>query len=204
MRRAAFVLLSISILALSSHPVFACGCNGPTWSASPNSGMAPLVVKVQGSLGDWAPALDIDMGGEEVFRRTFQWRDAAGECLGDAFGAQHEFFCTGTYEIKLVDPDYPDFPSTRSVTISAPPRYYLFVFAGDDDHEVYVATHVSSSERPFTYSTVDWGDGTSEMFTYTQRGLYAGSPNHSYVANGEYTATVKHHYMGQYCSWEQT
>lgn len=205
MCRFAFFLLSISILALASQSVLACGGNcTTTWSVSPKTGVAPLVVGVEGTLGNWVAALQIDMGGEASAMRTFTWQDAAGSCLSLHFDAQHEFFCPGTYQIKLIDPDYPNLPATTSVTVSTPPRYHLFVFPGDTDHDVYVATHVSTSERPFSYSTVDWGDGTlPQTFTYFPRGLYAGTPNHTYATNGEYTATIKHQYLGPYCSWEQ-
>ena len=205
MHRSAFVLLSISILVLFSQSVSA-GCGGScstVWSVSPTTGVAPLVVGVEGRLGEWVPTLEISLGGETTSVKTFQWQDAAGSCLSLPFDVQHQFFCPGTYEIKLIDPLWPDFPAKKSITVSAPPRYHLFVFAGDTDHDVYVATHVSTSERPFSYSIVEWGDGTSETFGYIRRGLYAGTPNHSYAADGEYTATIKHQYMGQYCSWEQ-
>jgi hypothetical protein len=147
----------------------------------------------------------IDMGGERLLEPAVEIYFDGAPCYGEGFHAEHQFYCPGTHTITVADPAAPDWePTTTIVTILPPPRYYLFVFAGDNENEAYVATHLSTSQRPFTYSTVDWGDGTSETFTYALRGLYAGSPNHVYAADGEYTATVKHHYVGQYCSWEQT
>ena len=204
MRRLAFFLLVTSIVvAPSSRLILACGSQCRTeWSAGPKTGVAPLRVAVDGTSGAVNGNMMIDMGGEGIAGHQ-EWYDGA-PCWGIHFYGEHEFYCPGTYTITVWERDYPDYTETVDINVLPPRGYYLFVFAGDTDHDVYVATHVSSSERPFSYSTVDWGDGTSETFAYTRRGLYAGSPNHSYAANGEYTATVKHHYEGQYCSWDQT
>lgn len=205
MRRLAFFALLVSILVLSAHSVIACGgtCRF-VWNAIPRTGPAPLSVLVGGDTPGSGAALRIDMGGESLLQPKVDYYFDGAPCSGEGFSAEHLFFCPGTYTIQVVDPDDPDAMNTTTVTALPPPRYYLFVFDGYNDHEAYIATHVSTSQRPFHSSTVDWGDGTSETFVYAVRGLYAGTPNHLYMADGEYTATIKHHYEGEYCSWDQT
>jgi hypothetical protein len=205
MRRFAFFALLASIPVLSAQSVFACGGNCHFgWWVGPQTGAAPMTVVVQGETPAFNNALRIDMGGEGLLAPDVEPYFNGSPCYGDGFHAQHRFFCPGTYTIQLLDPDDPNAVHTSTITALPPPRYSLFVFDGDNEHEAYIATQISSSQRPFFYSTVDWGDGTSEKFTYALRGLYAGTPNHSYAADGQYTATVKHHYEGQYCSWDQT
>jgi len=203
MRRLVFFALLVSLTAFSSRSTLACGgvCRNQ-WSATPQKGAAPLSVYVYGESTDFND-YTIDMGGERILAPTYAYLDGA-PCYGEGFHAEHRFFCPGTYTIKVTNPADPNATTSKSITVLPPPRYYLFAFAGDNEHEAYIATHVSTSQRNFFYSTVDWGDGSSETFTYALRGLYAGTPNHSYAADGEYTATVKHHYEGQYCSWDQT
>jgi hypothetical protein len=130
--------------------------------------------------------------------------DPAGACAVLPYDVDYSFSCPGTYRIDIVDPLWPDFPRSTSVTVTEPPKFWLFVFAGYTDHDVYLGTHYSSAERPFSVSTVDWGDGVVETFAYSPRGLYKGTPNHLYKADGEYTASVTHHYFGNYCTWDQT
>lgn len=204
MRRLVLFTLLFSLLVLPAPSVFACGgtCSF-RWYVGPQSGAAPMTVNVSGETGDFTSSIKIDMGGERLLVPRLDYWDGA-PCVGEGFYAEHRFFCPGTYTIRVLDPTADNGEATSTVTVLPPPRYYLFVFAGDNDHEAYVATHVTTSQRPFFYSTVDWGDGTSENFTYALRGLYAGTPNHSYTADGEYTATIKHHYEGMYCSWDQT
>ena len=202
MRRLVLFALLVSLVSLSSRSVFACGgiCRF-NWGAFPQSPTAPSTVIVGGESFGFG-ILKVDMGGEELVSPDMEIYYDESPCLGEGFHAQHTFFCPGTYTIKLFDSANPT--NTTTITILPPPRYHLVVFQGDDDHEAYVATNVSSAQRPFSYSMVDWGDGSSENFSYALRGSYAGTPNHSYAADGEYTATIKHHYEGQYCSWDHT
>jgi len=201
MRRSVYLAFLVSILMLSAlRTASACGgCLGKDAKAAPATGPLPLSVKVSGITWGWVPAIEIDMGGEATYRREFPWE----EC-GAPYSAEHTFECPGTYAINVIDPDYPDYPATVTITVSAPSMPYLFVFADNSPHEAYLATHFYITERPFAYSTVDWGDGSAETFTWTRRGVYVGTPNHLYPADGEYTASVTNHYSGQYCSWDQT
>lgn len=201
MHRFASVLLVLPFLFVTRIVSAQCGTD---LHVTPSAGVASLSVELRGIQWGWVYKLDIDMGGEVILHREFPW-DGGWICdIGGSFSGEHEFYCPGTYQIKVYEPGFEEEAATTSVTVAAPPEFHLFAFAGETDHDSYVATHWSSSQRPFTYSTVDWGDGSHETFTYALRGLYAGSPNHAYVADGKYTATVSHHYVGQYCSWEQT
>jgi hypothetical protein len=204
MSRLAFVAQLSSLLLLSAQSVFACGgtCRF-YWGANPQTGTAPVSVWVSGESNNFG-ALKLDMGGEGLVSPVMEPYFNGSPCDGDGFHAEHRFFCPGTYTIQLFDSAHPTEVHTTTVEVLPPPHYYLFAFAGDNEHEAYIATHVNTSQRNFVYSTVDWGDGSSETFTYALRGSYAGTPNHSYAADGEYTATIKHHYEGQYCSWDQT
>lgn len=204
MRPLAFVALLVSIHVLSAQSVFACG--GPCrfwWNAVPRTSAAPVTVVVQGETENLAGMLKVDMGGEGVLNPTWEPYFDGSPCYGDAFRSEHRFFCPGTYTIRVINIANPNEVNTTTITALPPPDFHLLVFAGDSDRDAYLVTHVSSSQRPFLYSTVDWGDGTSEKFTYELRGLYAGTPTHTYAADGEYTATLKHHYEGEYCSWDQ-
>ncbi|HKW15469.1 MAG TPA: hypothetical protein VJS69_13365 [Candidatus Krumholzibacteria bacterium] len=206
MRRLALFTLLISVLVLSAQSVLACGGNcGFNWNARPTTGMAPLSIFVGGETEGSGSEVRIDMGGEQLLEPAVEIYFDGSPCYGEGFHAVHQFYCPGTYTITVVDPAAPDWePTTTTVTVLPPPRYSLSVFAENHEHEAYLATQLSTTQRQFSYSSVDWGDGTSEPFTYVPRGIYVGTPTHLYPADGEYTATVTHHYVGQYCSWEQT
>jgi hypothetical protein len=191
------------LLVVPATPARADSC-GIELNVSPRVGNMPLTVHAYAIAWGWAPALEIDMGGQRSFRQDFPWDASAGVCrIGYGFGADHVFTCPGTYEIRAADPDDSWAAMTTTITVLAPPGFALIAFPGDTHEQAYVATYWTVSQRPFTYSTVDWGDGTSETFTWSLRGLYAGTPNHSYAQDGEYTVTVTHHYAGEYCTWGQ-
>ncbi len=204
MRRIALVLLVIPFILSERTAQAQCRVD---LKVTPSSGTASLPIKLTGTQWGWNYKLDIDMGGEEILHREFPWEESGqGVCdIGQDFSGEHEFYCPGTYQIRAYDPAYPEgATTTTSVTVNSPPKFHLYTFAGDTDHESYVATLWSESQRPFTFALVNWGDGTSnEVLVYTLRGLYAGSHNHTYAADGTYTATVTHHYVGAHCQWKQ-
>ncbi len=149
--------------------------------------------------------VSVDMGGEELYLQDLNADPYGSDCrIGWGYSVDHEFFCPGTYEITAYDADHPDVLTSTIVTVSAPSIPFLFVFEDQSAYEAYLAVHVPIADRPFEYSTVDWGDGSVETFTWARRGLYMGTPTHLYEANGQYTASVTHHYQGQYCSFTQT
>jgi hypothetical protein len=207
MRCSAFIVLFVSILGFSFQSSLACGgiCRF-NWYASPNIGKAPLLVSMGGETDNWDDAVRVDLGSSEggILTPTFELYWDESPCDGEGFRAQHEYTCPGTYTVKFIDPDHPGTDATETITVSTPKDFALLVFAGNNDHEAFIATDVNASQRPFTYSSVDWGDGSSQPFTYVPLGPRAGTPAHAYAAEGEYTATITHHYVGQYCSWEQT
>jgi hypothetical protein len=167
---------------------------------APRTGVAPLNVFASGDFF-WVPAIDINMGDEAIFERTFIW-DGCYSCVD--FYVQHQFDCPGTYTLSVYEHGFPDQSTTNTVTVSPPAKPYLFVFTGDSAYEAYLATHWYVAERQFAYATVDWGDGANETFTFLQRGGYFGTPNHLYAADGEYTASITLHYEYQYCSWNES
>jgi hypothetical protein len=203
MRRLILLIFLVSILVVSvSRTALPCGepCRGVV-SANPPAGVAPLSVVVTGR-APWAPAIDINMGGETSVVREYQW-DPYDPYICSGFSAQHQFDCPGTYTISVYEHGSPDLSTTVNVTVLPPPTPIVYIFSGDSDKEAYLATYWYVAERPFEYSKVEWGDGTSETFAFTQRGGYFGTPNHAYAADGQYTATMTLHYSTQYCSWDQ-
>jgi hypothetical protein len=203
MRRSILLIFLLSILIVStSRVVSACSgyCDRPAVRATPTTGVAPLPVIVNGKVG-WAPVIDMDMGGEAISEWEFPW---TGDYLCRPISAQHQFDCPGTYTISVYEHGFPDQGLTTTVTVAPPAAPHLFAFAGDGANEAYLATHWYVAERPFAYATVNWGDGTNETFTFSQRGLYFGTPNHTYAADGKYNASMTLHYAYQYCSWDES
>jgi len=201
MRRLFFLvsLLSILVFPISNAVSSCCQCDRGVINVTPKTGMAPLSVVASGDFF-WVFALDVNMGGEAIYEREFVWDDCYA-CV--PFSVQHQFDCPGTYTISVYEHGYPYPSTTTTVTVNPPSTPYLFVYSGNSANEVYLATHYYAAERPFTSVSVDWGDGGAETFAWVPRGLYMGTPYHQYAADGEYTATVTHHYQYQYCSWDQ-
>jgi hypothetical protein len=202
MRRSILLVFLVSILIVfASRIASACDavCQHTRVTATPNTGPAPLSVVVNGTIG-WVPVVDMDLGGEAMSEWEFPWN---GDYMCRGISAQHQFECPGMYTIKVFEHGFPNDAMTTTVTVTPPSTPYLFVYSGNSANQVYLATHYYAAERPFTSVSVEWGDGAGETFAWTPRGLYMGTPYHQYAADGEYTATVTHHYQYQYCSWDQ-
>lgn len=203
MRRPAFELLStlaVSICAFHSAPALGQDCSFEI-HATPATGVAPLPVRVMGDA--YVYEILVNIGGEAEYY-AFTPDPYGLTCrTGWRFTYDHQFDCPGTYEVVVMSQNNPDFRETTTVTVSPPLMPYLFILE-ESPYSAYLGVHYDIAQRPFDYATVDWGDGNVHTFTWELRGLYMGTPTHVYAVDGNYTASVTHHYSGPHCSWSQT